>query len=293
MSGDDALGPLQRWPDNVNPTLWRSRRALMGDPDLGMPQASTQLQMTYEQGLDFMRANDPAAAGQAFAEAAEEGHPGAMREIAVAAFVDLPREIAWALVPLFDRAADGGDGRAMAYLGLFCRMKENAQGALEHYRASDERGDPEGSRELGILLAGMGQTDEALTAVERSRSRGSASGTLAQGILLEQSFGDRDGALEAFSAAAEMGHPKGSIHLIDLLISEGNQGAAEQERSRALENLTEHRALMEFLEGESAVQHTMAQVKSGSALAGSGSSCALPAVTVLVAALVLSHLLIG
>jgi hypothetical protein len=258
-----------------------------------MPQASTQLQAKYEEGLGFMRASDPVAAGQAFTEAAQEGHPGAIREIAVAAFEDLPKEIVWGVVPLFERAAARGDGRAMAYLGLFCRMKENDQGALEHYRASDERGDPEGSRELGILLARLGRVDEALAATERARSRGSASGALAQGILLEQTFGDRGGAREAFLAAAEMGHPKGSFHLIDLLISEGDQGAAERERSRALQNLSEHRALMEVFEGESAVQRTMAQVESGSALAGSGSSCALPAVAVLVAALGLSFVLLG
>ncbi|HET8815546.1 MAG TPA: hypothetical protein VFM51_11415 [Solirubrobacterales bacterium] len=258
-----------------------------------MPQASPQLQAKYEEGLGYMRANDPVAAGQAFTEAAQEGHPGAIREIAVAAFEDLPKEIVWGVVPLFERAAARGDGRAMAYLGLFCRLKENDQGALKHYRTSDERGDPEGSRELGILLARLGRVDEALTATERARSRGSASGALAQGILLEQTFGDRDGAREAFLAAAEMGHPKGSFHLIDLLISEGDQGAAERERSRALQNLNEHRALMEVLEGKSAVQRTMAQVESGSALAGSGSSCALPAVTALVAALGLSIVLLG
>jgi TPR repeat protein len=258
-----------------------------------MPQASAQLQAKYEDGLSFMRANDPVAAGQAFTEAAQEGHPGAIREIAVAAFDDLPKAIVWGVVPLFERAAARGDGRAMSYLGLFCRLKEDDQGALEHYRASDQRGDPEGSRELGILLARLGRVDEGLVAVERARSRGSASGALAQGILLEKNFGDRDGAREAFLAAAEMGHPKGSFHLIDLFISEGNQGAAERERSRALQNLTEHRALMELLEGESAVQRTMAQVESGSALAASGSSCALPAGTTLVAALCLSYALLS
>jgi TPR repeat protein len=231
-SDDDALEPLQRWPDSVNPALWRSRRALMGDPDRGMPQASAQLQAKYEDGLSFMRANDPVAAGQAFTEAAQEGHPGAIREIAVAAFDDLPKAIVWGVVPLFERAAARGDGRAMSYLGLFCRLKEDDQGALEHYRASDQRGDPEGSRELGILLARLGRVDEGLVAVERARSRGSASGALAQGILLEKNFGDRDGAREAFLAAAEMGHPKGSFHLIDLFISEGNQGAEVRALSR-------------------------------------------------------------
>lgn len=291
-SDDDALGPLQKWPDNVSPELWRSRRSLMGDPDRGM-QTSAHLQTRYQDGLRFMRIDDPVAAGEAFTEAAQGGHAGAIREIAVAAFDDLPGEIIWGVVPLFKRAAAAGDGRAMAYLGIFCRLKENNEGALKHYRASDQWGDPEGSRELGILLARMGRTDEALVAMERARTRGSASGAVAQGILLGETLGDRDGAREAFLAAAEMGHPKGSLYLIDLLVSEGEHEAAERERNRASQNLSKHRALMELLEGEGSVERAKAQVASGGALTSSGSSCALLTLPALIAVLGLACVQFG
>lgn len=293
-AGDDnALEPLQRWPDNVDPELWRSRRALMGDPDRGMPQASVELQAKYQDGLRFMRDGNPVAAGKAFAEAAQGGHAGAIREIAAAAFDDLPAPIVWGVVPLFERAAAAGDGRAMAYCGLFCRMKDNDEGALEHYRKSDRQGDPEGSRELGILLARLGRTDEALAAMKRARSRGSASGALAQGILLGETIGDRDGAREAFLAAAEMGHPKASLHLIDILVSQGDQAAVDRERDRALRNLAEHPELIETLEGEGSVERVKAKLASSSALAGAGSSCAVMAMAVLIALLGLAIVQFG
>jgi len=117
--------------------------------------------------------------------------------------------------------------------------------------------------------------------MERDRSRGSASGALAQGILLSQTLGDLDGARNAFLAAAEMGHPKGSLHLIDLYIDAGDREAAERERDRALKTLGKHRALMESLEGEGYVERTSEHVTSRLALASSGSSCALLTMTVL------------
>jgi TPR repeat protein len=248
-SYENPLGPLQQWPDNVDADRWRSERLLLGDPDRGS-RGARQGQTEYEQGLAAMRDGDTRAAGKAFHAAAGRGHPGAMREIGLAIFHTLPVALKVAASKeVFDRAATDGDGRALCYMGMFCRLDDNPSRALKYYRSADEAGDPEGSRELGILLAKRGEWVAAQAAFERAVDRGSASGALALGNFLEDHKSDIAGAQRAFRICAEMGHPKGAANLVRLLDGRGSYEEAQRFRRIALENARQHRRLMESLEG--------------------------------------------
>jgi TPR repeat protein len=253
----------------------------MGDPDQGMPRVTSDAQARYERGLEHMRDGDVAAAGREFRAAADDGHPGAWREIGMAALADLG-PLAIATSPLFERAAGGGDGRSMAYLGGFRRVNDNPSGAMELYRAADVAGDPEGSRELGIMLAKTGDIGGARAALERSSDRGSASGTLALGIVLKNEVGDMAGAEKAFRRAANMGHPKGPLNLFSLYMARGDADAAEIERARALDLAKEHEAFFQSVEGPDALDRLESALSTKS-VAASGSSC-LVSLTVLTAA---------
>ncbi|HWM54683.1 MAG TPA: hypothetical protein VNO20_04770 [Solirubrobacterales bacterium] len=279
---EDALEPLQQWPEKVSHELWRSQRQLFGDPDLGMPAAQDG-DPQYRQGIGAMRAGDAAAAGEAFDKASALGHPGAWREIGIAVFNELPAPLKIASVPLFERGAEGGDARSMCYLGLFCRINDNQSGAIAHFRAADGAGDPEGSRELGILLEKTGDNEGARAALQRSRDRGSASGTLALGFFSLNKMSDVDGAESAFRKAAEMGHPKGAFNLAHLLEDRGDADQAERFRARTLENALQHRALLESMEGPGYIEK-LEQVHAGrttATTAASGSSCMLLAMAML------------
>src|SRR4051812_28052815 len=107
------MGDVQRWPDRVDANLWASEREMFGDPDQGMPTITGRSQELYVQAVDFMRRGDVTKAGEAFQEAADQGHPGAWREIAAAAFHDLPGQMKIITAATFDRAASQGDGRGM------------------------------------------------------------------------------------------------------------------------------------------------------------------------------------
>jgi tetratricopeptide (TPR) repeat protein len=197
-------------PDVLDAELWRSDRALLGDPDLGLPGGADG-QEHYVAGLDAMRAGDAAGANAAFTEAAKRGHAGAWRELATALWYDAPKEARLVALPLFQKGAAGGDGRSIAYLGVFCQVNRNLEGALECFRAADAAGDPNGSRELGKLLETMGDNDAALAALRRARDRGSAAGALALATYLEDN--NLSGIEAAFARAAELGHPKGALGL--------------------------------------------------------------------------------
>lgn len=281
---ENALEPLQQWPENVNPEVWRSQRQLFGDPDLGMPTAQDG-DAQYKQGIDAMRAGDAVAAGDAFGKASALGHPGAWREIGIAVFNELPAPLKIASVPLFERGAEGGDARSMCYLGLFCRINDNPSGAIAHFRAADGAGDPEGSRELGILLEKTGDNEGARAALQRSRDRGSASGALAFGLFLLNSESDVLGAKDAFREAADMGHPKGALNLAVLHERVlGDAGQAERFRTSGLESARQHHALMETNEGPEYLEKVEQEVHSsraaGATTAG-GSSCMLLVISVL------------
>jgi TPR repeat protein len=263
----------------------------MGDPDQGMPRVTSGAQAQYERGLDHMRNGDVAAAGREFQSAADAGHPGAWREIGMAAIDDLG-PLAIATSPLFERGAGGGDGRSMAYLGGFRRVNDNPAGAMEFYRAADAAGDPEGSRELGIMLAKTGDVRGAQAALDRSIDRGSASGMLALGILLKNEVGDLAGAEDAFRRAATMGHPKGPLNLFSIYMARGDTSAAEIERERALELAREHESFLESIEGPDALNRVKAAVSTTSVAATSGSSC-LVSLTVLIAAVGVTSGLFG
>lgn len=209
---DDQLELMLRLvgPDILDVAVWRSDRALLGDPDLGLPRGADGREQ-YVAGLDAMRAGDPARASAAFEDAAKRGHPGAWRELATALWWDAPRGAKDVSAPLFQEGARGGDGRSIAYLGVLCQVNGNLEGALECFRAADAAGDPNGSRELGKLLATKGDNAAALAALRRARDRGSATGALALANFLEDN--DLSGADAAFATAAEMGHPKGALGL--------------------------------------------------------------------------------
>lgn len=277
---ESALEPLLQWPNDVSQALWKSRRQLFGDPELGMADAD-QGAAQYVNGIEAMRSGDMDAAGKAFSEAASLGHPGALREIGEAVFHALPAgPLVFASAQLFEPGAEGGDARCLCWLGLFCRLQDNISGALVNYRAADAMGDPEGSRELGILLTKTGDLDGARAALERSRDRGSASGALALGFFLANNTSDFDRAEEAFRKADDMGHPKGALNVADLV--EEQRGDTEQARDFrriALEKARQHRVLMEALEGPDYLEKVQRYVnKSESparAGAASGSSCVL------------------
>lgn len=281
---ENALEPLQQWPENTSHELWRSQRQLFGDPDVGMPpQQDGDAQ--FKQGIEAMQAGDTTTAGEAFGKASALGHSGAWREIGIAVFNDLPASLKIASVPLFERGAEGGDARSMCYLGLFCRVNDNQSGAIAHFRAADDAGDPEGSRELGILLEKTGDNVGARAALQRARDRGSASGALAFGLFLLNSESDVPGAKDAFKEAADMGHPKGAFNLAVLHETAlGDAGQVERLRASALESAKQHRELMESIDGPEYLEKLERKVRSsGTAGAGatSGSSCMLSVVAML------------
>lgn len=281
---ESALEPLLQWPNDVSQALWKSRRQLFGDPELGMADAD-QGAAQYVNGIEAMRSGDMDAAGKTFSEAASLGHPGALREIGDAVFHALSGPLKIASAQLFERGAEGGDARCLCWLGLLCRMNDNSSGALVNYRAADAMGDAEGSRELGILLVKTGDRDGARAALERSTDRGSASGALALGTFLANNTSHIDRAEEAFRKAADMGHPKGALNVADLVEEQrGDTEQARHFRRIALEKARQHRALMEDLEGPDYLEELQRYVnksesptRAGATSPGgaSGSSCVL------------------
>lgn len=272
MTDENALEPLQNWPENVSCAIWRSRRALFGDPDLGMPRGSGG-EAEYQLGVRCMRDGDGAKAGVAFGKAADAGHAGAMREVADAVFWDLPASLKIAAAPLYERAADLGDARAMCSYAKFVQTGSNPDHALELFKRADDAGDSEGARERGIMLLAMGDKLNARQAMKRSRSRGSASGAFALGNLLEDEFDNREGALAEFRHATKLGHPKAAAQAFRLMWAKGDEQGALEIEGEAMALAQEHRELFEQITGTDNfardVESSMASMRGVAA----GSSC--------------------
>lgn len=135
------------------------------------------------------------------------------------------------------RARERGDGRAASWVGR--AMRDDPDRALGHLRFSDESGDPEGSRELGLALKASGDFAGAEAAFRRADERGSPSGSLALGLLLRDERNDLQGAEAAFRRAEQRSHPKGALNLIDIYSDRGDSAAAGQARERTMESRRE------------------------------------------------------
>jgi hypothetical protein len=105
-------------------------------------------------------------------------------------------------------------------------------GALAAYRRADERGDANGSFNLGCLLAERGDTTGAVAALRRADERGDAAGASNLGVLMEQQ-GDFDAAHAAYRRADERGYAHGSFNLGLLLERRGDLAGAEEAYRRA------------------------------------------------------------
>jgi TPR repeat protein len=77
---------------------------------------------------------------------------------------------------------------------------------VEALRRADERGDPAGASNLGVLLEQQGDLEGALAAYRRADERGDANGSFNLGLFLAHR-GDLTGANEAYRRAVERGDP--------------------------------------------------------------------------------------
>lgn len=72
---ESALQPLRQWPNDVSQELWRSRRQLFGDPDLGMSDAD-QGAAQYVTGIEAMGSGSDPLPSDAPALPSREGAAG-------------------------------------------------------------------------------------------------------------------------------------------------------------------------------------------------------------------------
>lgn len=257
---------------------WQSMREIFGDPDLGLPPSnSPEADEQYTLGVSLMKQSKTSEAEQAFRRADELGHAGAPRELANWAVVRGDMDLSGEWGDLMRRARERGDGRAASWIGR--AMRDSDQG-LDHLRFSDESGDPEGSRELGLALKARGDFAEAEAAFRRADQRGSASGSLAMGLFLRDERNHLRSAEAAFRRAEQRGHPKGALNLIDLYSDRGDSVAADEARERTIELAAKHPILFADMQGPDFAEYVW-RVRGKTAATtttGSGSGCAITAV---------------
>ena len=260
------------------PEHWLSMREIFGDPDLGMPDSTPKAEEEYARGLSLMTQDDSSGAALAFQRADELGHPGAPRELAQWAIVVGDMDLWWERLA---RARERGDGRAASWLGQ--NEQDAPERRLAHLRFSDESGDPEGSRALGLALKESGDLDGAEAAFLRADERGSPSGSLALGILLRDARGDPVGAEAAFLRAEQRGHPKGPLNLIDIYVARGDLAAARAASERTLELAARHRTAFTEMQDPDFVRAVRQRPSGLTAASTSGSSCLVGPLLILVA----------
>lgn len=259
-------------------------REIFGDPDLGLPPGSSpEADEEYSRGIALIEHGDSPGAKSAFERADQLGHAGAPRELAQWALADDDMEL-WG--DLVTRAYERGDGRAACWVAVATGDESGEK--LDDLRFSDESGDPEGSRSLGLLLLqANGEEDGAEAAFRRSDARGSASGALALGILLRDQRHDFSGAESAFRRAEERGHPKGPLSLVDLYAERGDHAAADAARERVVELAARHPTTFSEMQDPDFIEHVRSSYRKPSA-AAAGGGCALAALPVLLGAAIVA-----
>jgi len=81
-------------------------------------------------------------------------------------------------------------------------MEKPASSAEAAYRRADERGDPGGASNLGVLLEERGDLEGAEAVYRRADERGHPGGASNLGVLLKER-GDLEGAKAAYRRAAD------------------------------------------------------------------------------------------
>jgi len=261
---------------------WLSMREIFGDPDLGLPPStSSEADEQYARGVSLMKEGKTPEAKHAFQRADEFGHAGAPRELANWAISRKDMDLSGEWGELITRARERGDGRAASWIGH--ALRDDFDRALDHLRFADRSGDPEGARELGLALKARGDVAGAEAAFRRADERGSASGSLALGLLLRDQRNDPQGAEAAFQRAEQRGHPKGALNLIDFYAARDESAAADRARERTIELAAKHRTLFDEMQDPDFVEYVRNVRGRTTATAASGSGCAITAVAMLAA----------
>lgn len=205
------------------------------DPDAA-PELVCERLATHERdgtanvaGVPLARLREQAGAavdacGKAAAANPEMPHYTALLARAVYAAGDRAEAIR-----LYRDAADRGDLRAMASLGLLVQtgegMPKDAGAAAALYEKAAAGGLPDGAVNLAVMLVkGEGvprDLDRAAALLARASADGSAIATYNLGVLAENGIVGTDAdAIRYFRTAAELGEPRG-YHLAAFLIDQG------------------------------------------------------------------------
>jgi hypothetical protein len=202
-----------------------SREACAREASARTAAATGDSDAAFELGLLLAQRGAYAEAEQAYALAAESGHPEAGLNLAslYASVLDRPDEAR----RLYQVAVERGDLRAMFDLAFMLWRAGDQAGAEAALRLAGDTGCPLAHLQLGLLLADQRRDDDALEAFRHAVAGGEQDAWLQVGWQLARlgRLEEARGALD--KARGEAANPVAGAILRDVLVALGDEDTAE------------------------------------------------------------------